>query len=136
MAHLARGGGHHGSGGQQADARDREQFLALWEGLGGMRNDEILALAEGVAKDREGFDRILDIGIEWLRDRIIYQETGDEQLLVFAEGVDRIRSEQSRFSLPKALLDTDLFIVSRNLLERRVSAQLVAENLFLKLGRA
>lgn len=120
----------------QKERTDRERFLALWEGLGGMRNDEILALAEGVAKDREGFDRILDIGIEWLRDRLVYQETGDERLLVFAGGIDRIRSEQGRFSLPKALRDADLFILSRDLLERRVSAQLVAENLFLKLGRA
>ena len=120
----------------QKEKTDREQFLALWEGLGGMRNDEILALAEGVAKDREGFERILDIGIEWLRDRLVYQETGDERLLVFAGGVDRIRNEQARFSLHKALLDMDLFILSRDLLERRVSAQLVAENLFLKLGRA
>lgn len=120
----------------QKEKTDRERFLALWEGLGGMRNDELLALADGVAKDREGFDRILDIGIEWLRDRLVYQETGDERLLVFAGGIDRIRSEQDRFSLPKALLDIDLFILSRDLLERRVSAQLVAENLFLKLGRA
>jgi len=120
----------------QKEKTDREQFLVLWEGLGGMRNDEILALADGVAKDREGFDRILDIGIEWLRDRLVYQETADERLLVFAGGIDRIRSEQNRFSLPKALRDVDLFILSRGLLERRVSAQLVAENLLLKLGRA
>jgi hypothetical protein len=120
----------------QKEKTDREQFLALWDGLGGMRNDEILALADGVAKDRDGFDRILDIGIEWLRDRLVYHETGDERLLVFAGGVDRIRSEQGRFSRPKALQDVDLFILSRDLLGRRVSAQLVAENLFLKLGRA
>jgi hypothetical protein len=31
--------------------------------------------------------------------------------------------------------DLDLFLQSRVLLERRVSAQLVAENLFLKLAR-
>jgi len=33
------------------------------------------------------------------------------------------------------LRDLDLFTSSRGLLERRVSPQLVAENLFLKLGR-
>jgi len=120
----------------QKEKTDREQFLALWEGLGGMRNDEILTLADGIAKDRDGFDRILDIGIEWLRDRLVYQETGDERMLVFAGGLDQIRSEQGRFSLPRALKDMDLFIQSRGLLERRISAQLVAENLFLKLGRA
>ena len=120
----------------EKEKKDREQFLSLWEGLGGMRNDELLALADGIAKDREGFDRILDIGIEWLRDRLIYQETGDERLLVFAGGIDRIKSEQGEFSLPRALLDMDLFTLSRDLLGRRVSAQLVAENLFLKLRRA
>jgi hypothetical protein len=31
--------------------------------------------------------------------------------------------------------DLELFAASRRLLERRVSAQLVAENLFFKLGR-
>ena len=120
----------------QKEKTDREQFMSLWDGLAGMRNDEILTLADGVAKDREGFDRILDIGIEWLRDRLVYQETGDDRLLVFPGGIERIRSEQGRFSLPRALRDVDLFIMSRGLLERRVSAQLVAENLFLKLARA
>jgi len=120
----------------QKEKADREQVLALWDGLKGMRNDEILALADGVAKDREGFDRILDIGIEWLRDLLVYQETGDERLLVFAGAIDRIRNEQGRFSLHKSLRDIDLFILSRDMLERRVSAQLVVENLFLKLGRA
>ena len=120
----------------QKEKTDREQFLALRDGLAGMRHDEILTLADGVAKDRDGFDRILDIGIEWLRDRLVYHETGDERMLVFAGGVDRIRSEQDRFSLPRALQEIDLFIQSRGLLERRISALLVAENLFLKLGRA
>jgi len=120
----------------QKEKTDREQFLSLWEGLAGLRHHEILALAEGVSRDREGFDRLLDIGIEWLRDRLVFHETGDERLLVFTGGFDRIRSEQSRFSLARALRDIDLFIQSRNLLERRISAQLVAENLFLKLVRA
>lgn len=136
-AALSRGSlGHALSMDVRKEKADREQFLALWEGLGGMRNDEILTLADGVSKDREGFDRILDIGIEWLRDRLVYEETGDERLLVYEGGVDRIRSDHDRFSLHKTLQDMDLFILSRGLLERRVSAQLVAENLFLKLGRA
>ena len=119
----------------QKEKSDREHFLALWDGLGLMRNDEILALADGISKDREGFNRLLDIGMEWLRDRLVFLETGDEHLLVFSGGADRIRSERDRCSRPKALRDMELFALSRSLLERRVSAQLVAENLFLKLVR-
>ncbi len=120
----------------QKEKTDREQFFALWDGLGEMRHDEVLTLAEGVAKDRDGFDRLLDIGVEWLRDRLLFHETGDERLLVFAGGADRIARGQQQYSLPRVLQDMDLFIQSRTFLERHISAQLVAENLFLKLGRA
>ena len=113
---------------------DREQFLALREGLAAMRDDEILALADGIAKDRDGFDRIITLGIEWLRDRMVFLATGDERLLVFPGHADQ--AGQLQPSLPKVLRDMDLFVQSRALLERRVSAQLVADNLFLKLGRA
>ena len=111
--------------------------MALWEGLGGMRNDEILTLADGVAKDREGFDRT-----PGHRDRMAPGPPGlpgdrGRAPAGLRGGIDRIRSESAgRFSLPRVLQDMDLFILSRDLLEHRVSAQLVAENLFLKLGRA
>jgi hypothetical protein len=39
------------------------------------------------------------------------------------------------YSLPGLLADMELFTASRDLLDRRVSAQLVAENLLLKFGR-
>jgi DNA polymerase III subunit delta' len=112
----------------------REQFKTLVDGIGRLAPDEVLSLAEGVAKDRDGFERMIEIGIEWLRDRIVYAETGDEQLLVFPGGIDRSARDE-RLVLTKAVRDLDLFTSSRQLLERRVSAQLVAENLFLKLGR-
>ena len=119
----------------QKEKADREQFLALREGLSGMRYDEILALADGIARDRNGFDRLLDIGIERLRDRLVFQETGDERLLVFAGGADRVEGPAGRCAREKVLQDMELFIQSRTRLERRVNAQLVAENLFLKLAR-
>jgi DNA polymerase-3 subunit delta' len=115
---------------------DREQFLALRAGLSAMGDDEIIALADGIAKDRAGFDRIITLGVEWLRDRMVFLETGDERLLVYPGHAERAGGGQDRSSLPKVLRDMDLFVQSRALLERRVSAQLVADNLFLKLGRA
>jgi DNA polymerase-3 subunit delta' len=120
----------------QKERADREQFLALWEGLSGMGDDKVLALADGIARDRDGFERILDLGVEWLRDLLVFRETGDERLLVFPAGVGHIGSAQDRFTPARMLRDLDLFLQSRALLERRVSAQLVAENLFLKLARA
>lgn len=110
----------------------REQLFALLETLGTLRPDEVLSLAEGVAKDREGFERLIDLGVEGLRDRLIMLETGDEQLLVCADGP--FRSGGGRSSRPAILRDLDLFLSGRSLLERRVSAQLVAEQLFLSLS--
>jgi DNA polymerase-3 subunit delta' len=111
----------------------REQFLALVYGLGAMRHDETLTLAERFAKDRDGFERFLDMGTEWLRDRAVFGQTADERLLIFSENAARDRESGRRPSLPKVLQDLELFTRSRILLERRVSAQLVAENLFLRL---
>jgi DNA polymerase-3 subunit delta' len=119
----------------QKEKTDRDQFLALLEGLAGMRDDEILTLAGGIARDRDGFDRLLDIGIERLRDRLVLQETGDERLLVFADGAARVEGLPGSFVREKVLQEMELFIESRTLLERRVNPQLVAENLFLKLAR-
>jgi DNA polymerase III gamma/tau subunit len=96
---------------------------------------EVLALADGLAKDRERFDRLLHIGVECLRDALVYRETGDERLLVQAGAGERYQSWNERFSFPKMLADLDLLTTSRDMLDRRVSAQLVAENLLLKLGR-
>jgi DNA polymerase-3 subunit delta' len=114
----------------QEERKAREQFLALMDGLGGLRRDEVLSLAEGIAKDREGFERLLDLGVEWLRDRMVYFRTGDERLLVFPGNI----AHAPEASLPRVLLDLELFADSRRHLERRASAQLVAENLLLRLG--
>lgn len=109
----------------------REQVASLLAGLPGMRLDELLSLADGVAKDREGFDRLINMAVELLRDRLVHLETGDDRLLIFPPGVDD--HPRSRREL---LRDLDLFTASRSLLDRRVSGQLVAENLFLKLCRS
>ncbi len=114
---------------------EREKVRTLMDGVAGLAPDEVLALSEGVAKDREGFERLIEIGIERIRDLIVFAETGDEQLLVFPGGIDRSVAGNAEALLPAALRDLALFTSSRNMLERRVSPQLVAENLFLKLGR-
>jgi len=115
---------------------EREQFRALRAGLAGMQDDEIMGLADGIAADRDGFGRILDIGIEQLRDRLVFLETGDERLLVFAGAADSTDGPPGRSARERILQDMELFIQCRTLLERRVNAQLAAENLFLKLARS
>jgi DNA polymerase-3 subunit delta' len=113
-----------------------EQFQALRAGLAGMQDDEIMSLADGIAADRAGFGRILDIGIERLRDRLVYLETGDERLLVFAGDSDGAEGSPKRSARERILQDMELFIQCRTFLERRVNPQLAAENLFLKLARS
>jgi len=114
----------------------RDEVMALWSGLGSMGPGEILAQAEALSKDRDRLERLLDIGVEWLRDALVYRATGEEKLLVHGTAWDRHREWGERFPVPRMLADMDLFFASRSMLDRRVSAQLVAENLLLKLGRA
>jgi DNA polymerase III subunit delta' len=120
----------------QKEKTEREQFLSLRNGLAGMRDDEVLALAAGIAKDPDGFDRLIDIGIEQLRDLLVFQKTGDARLLVFAGAAESTKGLSGGFVLERTLQDMELFIQCRTLLERRVSPQLVAENLLLKLARS
>jgi DNA polymerase-3 subunit delta' len=119
----------------EQEKTERDQFLSLWNNISRMTDSEVLDLAERYAKDREQFDRLLEIGVESIRDALIYRETGDERLLVQSRSSGRYQQEAERFPRPGMLADLDLIIASRNLVERRVSAQLIAENLFFKLGR-
>jgi DNA polymerase-3 subunit delta' len=114
----------------------RDEVLALWSGLGNLGPGGTLLSAEALGKDRERLERLLDIGIEWLRDAVVYRETNEERLLVNGGRTDLLRQWCEHRPLPGMLLDLELFTSSRKLLDRRISAQLVAENLLLKLGYA
>jgi DNA polymerase-3 subunit delta' len=113
----------------------RDEVATLWTGLGQMGPGETLSLAEALAKDRERLERLIEIGIEALRDTLVYRETGEERLLVHARAQQLYRQIADQYSSPRLLADMELFKASRDLLDRRVSAQLVAENLLLKFGR-
>jgi DNA polymerase III subunit delta' len=119
----------------EQEKTERSQVMDLWSGLPQMGPGETLALAEIFAKDRERFNRLLMIGIECLRDAMVYRETKDERLLVFAQAGEQYRKWGERVPLTQMFTDLELLAASQSLLERRVSPQLVAENLFLKLGR-
>jgi DNA polymerase-3 subunit delta' len=119
----------------EQEQAERDQFAVLWAGLPRMTSGEVLALAEGYAKDREQFDRMLAIGAECLRDALVYRETGEDRLLVQAGAEARYRQWEERRPVQGMLADFELLTACRNLLDRRVSAQLIAENLLFRLGR-
>jgi DNA polymerase-3 subunit delta' len=113
----------------------RDEAATLWSGLAQMGPGETLSLAEALAKDRERLERLIEIGVEALRDTLVYRETGEERLLVHARAQQLYRQIADQYSPQRLLADMELFMSSRDLLDRRVSAQLVAENLLLKFGR-
>ena len=113
----------------------REEILTLWSGLERMGPGEVLAQAEALSKDRDRLARWLAVGVDWLRDAMVFQVTGDEDLLVHAQSRVLLEEWGERYSLQRMLLDIEHLATGRILLERRVSAQLVAENLLMKLGR-
>jgi len=119
----------------EQEKSDREEIMNLWAGLGRMSPAQVLTEAEILSKDRERLERLLDIAVERLRDALVFRETEDETLLIHRQGTDVHRQWGERFPLQRILADLELFTASRNMLDRRVSAQLVAENLLLKLGK-
>lgn len=136
LAAAARGGIGRGlEMDAEAERRERDEFFALWSGLGSLGPEEVLLLADAFAKERERFERLLDIGAERLRDMAVYAETGDERLLVYPQPGFTGAGPGGKGAGRAFLADMDLLTASRGLLERRVSGLLVAENLFLNLGR-
>lgn len=113
----------------------RDEFGALVSGLAELGPGELLSLADALSKDRERFDRLIEIGVERFRDRAVYRLTGDERLLVYAEPAGPEAGGEHAAPVREILADMELFITSRSLLERRVSGQLIAENLLFQLGR-
>ena len=114
----------------------REELVRFWSNLPSLSDGEILSQAEAYGKDRERLERFFDVAVEWLRDVLVFRATGDENLLVHGQSRDLLRAWSERFSVQRMLNDVDILTQYRGLLQRRVSAQLVAENLFLKLARA
>ncbi len=118
----------------ERERADREEIMAFLSDLSMLNIAEAIAHAEAVSKDRERLERLLDLGIERFRDAVVFRLTGDSARLVYALDRERCSEWEERFSLQKLLVFMELFMKSRVLLGRHVSAQLVAENLFLKLG--
>lgn len=114
---------------------DRKKIVDLLSELASSGPGDALKHAESFSKDRERFDQLLAIGVELLRDIMISRVTGENKLLVHAQGKDWSRQWEERLPLQKVLADMELFFSSKSFLDRRMSAQLVAENLFLKLGK-
>jgi DNA polymerase-3 subunit delta' len=112
----------------------REGVMELWGGLRRMDPGDVLAKAEALSKDRDALERLLDIGVELLRDAMVFRATRDERLLVYGQRMDAHRTWREQTPLQRMLADMDLFLASRDLLGRRASTQLVAENLLLKLA--
>lgn len=113
----------------------RNEFATIWSGLEKMGPGEALVLAESLAKDRERLERLIEVGVEGLRDVLVYRATGEERLLVHAQAQPLYDQMAGHYSLPRLLADMELFAASRVLLDRRVSAQLIAENLLIRFGR-
>ncbi len=136
LAALAQGSMGRGLGMDlEQEKAARREVLSLWSGLCRMSLAEVLSQAEAFSKDRDRLERMISIGIEWLRDALVLKESGDEKLLVNSMDRELCRDWAEQVAAERMLADLDLFIASQGMIERRVSAQLVVENLFMNLAR-
>ncbi len=119
----------------EQEKASREEIAVLLEGLSTMGAGELLAKAELLERDREQLERLFSQGIEWIRDTLVFRETGEVPLLIQGNMRERYRQFGEMHSRSRLLTDADSFVTGQELLERRISAKLVVENLLLNLGR-
>lgn len=114
------------------EARDRAGRMI--RDLAGAGVEEALALAAGVSAEREEVAPLLDMIILWLRDILLYNETGDPGHLINADRLDEISILAGRYTTGR-LLDmiagTDS---ARARLSSSANVQLALEALFLSLA--
>lgn len=118
----------------EAERAERAEAIDLLSRAYSMDTEAILSLAENFSKNREGFEKFLETGTEWLRDVMVFGETGDKGLIIHRHDTDRLRQWTGIIPRHRLMPDMKLFEQSRSLLDRRVSSQLVAENLLMRLS--
>ncbi len=136
IAAVARGSIGRGLGmDPEAERLERAEALELLaKAYRGMDTEDLLSSAEAVSKSREKLERFLEIGLEWLRDVMVFGETGDDGIIIHRHMAEMLGQWAGTLPRQRLLSDMKLFEQSRSLLDRRVGGQLVAENLLMKLS--
>lgn len=130
-------GGQLGRAVQWATSEDalqqREKMLDLLKRLERADPLEQMDAAEELAKQKDDASELLDVALLWYRDVLVWQETGDEELLINLDRRDRIAVAAGE--IPAAILNARIDAVeeAREALRRNVHPRLVLETLFLRL---
>ncbi len=112
----------------------RESVLDLLERVAHADPLERLDAAEALAKEKETLPEALEIALFWYRDLLVWQETGDESLLI---NVDRKKAIAAQApGIPSTVLSQWIDAVedAKDALRRNVHPRLALETLFLQLS--
>ncbi len=97
--------------------------------------EESLALAgEAAAGARDGAVHLLELMILWLRDILLYNETGNPGRLINADRLDEIRSLAGHYATGRILADIGELELAKGSLSAGANVQLALEALFLRLA--
>ncbi len=118
----------------ERDLLVRDQAVSLAGSLAAGSINEVLSLAEEYSSGKENLVLISDMMILWFRDILLYNETGNGNLLVNKDRLEEIKALSKFYSVSRLMTNIETLEKAKGSLAASANIQLAAESLFLKLA--
>lgn len=120
---------------QDADlARRRMEMQQLLEGLANWDDGTLLERAEGLEKRKEEVPELLDLLLLWLRDALVYAETGREELVVSQDHLPFVTQFGRRMGPRRLVSMVHVAGRARSGLDKNANVRLLLDVMLLKLA--
>lgn len=96
----------------------------------------LFKMAEEFDKKKEMLPEILEQLLLWYRDKLVWLQTAEENLIINIDRISDLKNNSVNFSKNYLVSSIDSILEAKNQVNRNVNARLVLEVLLLKLAKA
>jgi DNA polymerase-3 subunit delta' len=111
----------------------RDTVLEILKGICEGRVDKTLAYAEFMIKYKNDWQEVLTYFLSYIRDALIYKETGNKELIINIDKISEIKDIAEMFSFNKLSGIINIIKDTRSKLERNVNVALVFDSMLVKI---
>lgn len=112
----------------------RDLVFRLDEQIAGGNVQALFKMAEEFDKKKEILPEILEQLLLWYRDKLVWQQTAEEKLIVNIDRISYLRNNSFNISKNYLVSSIDNILQAKSQVNRNVNARLVLEVLLLKLA--
>lgn len=113
----------------------RELVFKLEDQIAGGSVHALLKIAEEFDKKKEILPDILEQLLLWYRDKLIWQQTAEEKLILNIDKISDLKNNSVNLSKNYLVSSIDSILEAKNQIHRNVNVRLVLEVLLLKLAK-